>query len=106
MRFVLPAIALLLPVIASAQTNRVPVQVPDTVILEANISYDKYADTVLDVMRPKAEAKGKRPGVIMIHGGGWIRSTKETMMNSRARIRGLQRGISPCAGGDRAGRGQ
>jgi acetyl esterase/lipase len=87
--------ALLLPVIASAQTNRVPVQVPDTVILEANISYDKYADTVLDVMRPKAEAKGKRPGVIMFHGGGWIRSTKETMMNSFA-LPYLEHGFVVC----------
>jgi uncharacterized protein (TIGR02246 family) len=59
-----------------------PVTVPDSVALEANIAYDKFPDTRLDVLYPKAEAAGLRPGVIMFHGGGWIRSTKETMMTA------------------------
>ena len=59
-----------------------PVTVPDGIALEANIAYDRFPDTRLDVMYPKAPSKEKRPGVIMFHGGGWIRSTKETMMNS------------------------
>ncbi len=59
-----------------------PVTVPDSIALEANIAYDRYPATLLDVMYPKAKAAGKRPGVIMFHGGGWIRSTKETMMQS------------------------
>ena len=59
-----------------------PVTVPDGIALEANIAYDRFADTRLDVLYPKAPSKEKRPGVIMFHGGGWIRSTKETMMRS------------------------
>jgi uncharacterized protein (TIGR02246 family) len=59
-----------------------PVTVPDSIALEANIPYDRYPTTLLDVMYPKAQPSGKRPGVIMFHGGGWIRSTKETMMQS------------------------
>lgn len=65
-----------------AQTNRPPVPVPDTVTLEANIPYDQYEATILDVMSPKAATEKKRPGVIVFHGGGWIRSTKETTMNA------------------------
>jgi uncharacterized protein (TIGR02246 family) len=59
-----------------------PVTVPDTIALEPNISYDRFPDTRLDVMYPKTPASTLRPGVIMFHGGGWIRSTKETMMQS------------------------
>ena len=50
--------------------------------LEANIPYDAFPDTRLDILYPKAPSTQKRPGVIMFHGGGWIRSTKETMMQS------------------------
>ncbi len=58
-----------------------PVTVPDSIALEANIPYDKFPDTRLDILYPKAPA-GLRPGVIMFHGGGWVRSTKETMMTA------------------------
>jgi acetyl esterase/lipase len=65
-----------------AQPTNPVARVPDWVGLEANIPYDQYQDTRLDVMWPKTAAKGRRPGVIMFHGGGWIRSSKETMMGS------------------------
>ena len=51
--------------------------VPDSVSIEANIPYGPYKETVLDVIQPKAPRKGKRPGVICIHGGGWLEGTKE-----------------------------
>jgi acetyl esterase/lipase len=57
-------------------------KIPDWAAIEPNIHYDHYDQTVLDVMWPKAEAKGKRPGAIMFHGGGWVRSNKETMMGN------------------------
>lgn len=61
---------------------RVPVRVPDTAVLEANIQYDQYADTVLDVMYPKAPSAKKRPGVVVFHGGGWVHSDKESAMSA------------------------
>jgi acetyl esterase/lipase len=61
---------------------RASVRVPESVQIEANIPYDKYADTVLDVMWPKAASTEKRPGVVVFHGGGWIQSTKATTMNA------------------------
>jgi acetyl esterase/lipase len=51
--------------------------IPDSVSLEANIPYDKYKETVLDILQPKEPSKEKRPGVIIIHGGGWVNGTKE-----------------------------
>jgi uncharacterized protein (TIGR02246 family) len=59
-----------------------PVTVPESIALEANIAYDRFPDTRLDLMYPKAPSPTLRPGVIMFHGGGWIRSTKETMMQA------------------------
>lgn len=44
---------------------------------EANIRYDKYPETVLDILQPSAPALGNRPGMIVIHGGGWIQGNKE-----------------------------
>jgi len=62
---------------ASARAQDTKVTIPDSVSVDANISYSQYKETVLDVMRPKDAAKGKRPGVIVIHGGGWVEGTKE-----------------------------
>jgi acetyl esterase/lipase len=54
-----------------------PPVIPDSVSLEANIPYDQYKETVLDILQPKEPSKEKRPGVIIIHGGGWVNGTKE-----------------------------
>src|SRR5271163_2129142 len=55
----------------------VPPPIPDSVRLDADVPYDHYKETVLDVLSPKAESKEKRPGVILIHGGGWTGGSKE-----------------------------
>jgi acetyl esterase/lipase len=62
---------------ASALAQESKVAIPDSVSVEANIPYGQYKETVLDVMQPKAAPTGKRPGVIVIHGGGWVGGTKE-----------------------------
>jgi acetyl esterase/lipase len=53
--------------------------------MEANIRYDKYPETVLDILQPKAPALGNRPGVIVIHGGGWIEGDKESTLDRYCR---------------------
>jgi acetyl esterase/lipase len=73
---------LILPVCGWAQVPidrppTVPAVIPDSVSMEANISYDQYKETMLDVFQPKAKSKEKRPGVMVIHGGGWVGGTKE-----------------------------
>jgi acetyl esterase/lipase len=45
---------------------------PDWVSIEPNIPYDQYKETVLDIFQPKALSKRKRPGVLVIHAGGWV----------------------------------
>src|SRR5260370_17838951 len=46
-----------------------PVTVPEGIALEANIAYDRFPATRLDVMYPKAQSKERRPGVSMLRGG-------------------------------------
>lgn len=65
--------------LATAQAP--PPALPDTVTLQANIPYDRYKETVLDIIQPKAPAKGKRPGLLCIHGGGWGSGSKEQFLN-------------------------
>ncbi|MCS6952242.1 MAG: alpha/beta hydrolase [Bryobacterales bacterium] len=64
-----------------AQPFRDPPAIPDWVAVDANLRYDQYPETVLDVLQPKAAATARRPGVIVIHGGGWVRGSREMMIN-------------------------
>lgn len=48
--------------------------------IEANIRYDQYPETVLDIVQSRAPALKNRPGVIVIHGGGWVEGDKESML--------------------------
>jgi acetyl esterase/lipase len=49
--------------------------------IEANIRYDKYPETVLDILQPSAPALADRPGIVVLHGGGWLQGDKETMFD-------------------------
>src|SRR5690348_2779076 len=62
---------------AWAQTPAAPPAIPPDVAIESNIAYDRYPETRLDVLQPRAAAEAKRPGVLVIHGGGWVNGTKE-----------------------------
>ncbi len=68
-----------------------PPALPDTVTLQANIPYDRYQETVLDVLQPKVVSKGKRPGLLCIHGGGWMGGSKEQFL--RACLPYVERGF-------------
>ena len=48
--------------------------------IQANIRYDHYPETVLDILQPSAPSLADRPGVIVIHGGGWGQGDKEGML--------------------------
>jgi acetyl esterase/lipase len=48
--------------------------------IQANIRYDHYPETVLDVLQPSAPSLADRPGVIVVHGGGWVEGDKEDML--------------------------
>lgn len=61
-----------------AQERPKPPAIPDSVAMESDIAYSKYPETRLDILQPKAASKLKRPGVIVIHGGGWVNGTKES----------------------------
>ncbi|MCP5120349.1 MAG: alpha/beta hydrolase, partial [bacterium] len=57
-------------------------QLPSWVRVEANYSYSRYPETVVDIMRPARKGLAKRPGVLVIHGGGWVGGTKEGMIKN------------------------
>jgi acetyl esterase/lipase len=48
--------------------------------IQANIRYSPYPETVLDILQPPAPALKNRPGIIVIHGGGWVQGDKEGMV--------------------------
>ena len=52
--------------------------------IDGNVRYAHYAETVLDVLQASAPALGDRPGVILIHGGGWVQGDKEQMVETYA----------------------
>ena len=55
------------------------VALPAGVTVESNLSYGQFPETVMDVYQPKkAAASGRRPGVIVFHGGGWISGSRES----------------------------
>jgi len=54
-------------------------QLPDWVSAETNISYGPHQQTVLDIYQPKQAATTRRPGVLVIHGGGWTGGKKENV---------------------------
>lgn len=44
-----------------------------------NLRYAPYGETVLDIMQPPRPALADRPGVLAIHGGGWVGGSKADM---------------------------
>ena len=68
----------LLAMMAATLPGQVP-PIPDWVSLEAGIAYDTHPETKLDILRPKT-ATGKRPGILFIHGGGWVGGAKENVV--------------------------
>lgn len=48
--------------------------------IESDVSYGPYQQNVLDIMMPKETSREKRPGVIVIHGGGWVNGNKESQL--------------------------
>lgn len=68
-------------VLLSGQTQPPqPPPIPDWIAVESNIHYDRYPETVLDILQSKRVTGRKHPGVIVIHGGGWINGDKEQMV--------------------------
>jgi acetyl esterase/lipase len=50
--------------------------------IEANIRYSLHPETVLDIVQARAPALRDRPGVIVIHGAGWVEGDKESMLET------------------------
>jgi acetyl esterase/lipase len=75
--YALPVALLWLAPAAAAQAAPA---VPDGWVVESDISYGPYQQNVLDIVRPREAGRQRRPGVIVIHGGGWVRGDKESRL--------------------------
>src|SRR5579872_4712157 len=69
--------------------------IPDSVSMEPNIRYGQYPETVLDILQPKGASSEKRPGVIVIHGGGWVGGSKDDY-GVRTCLRYVEKGFVCC----------
>lgn len=76
----------------AGQTPQKYPELPAGVTMDANIAYDTHKETVLDVFQPATPAAAKRPGAIVIHGGGWVGGTKEGQWDNFVR-RYLEKGF-------------
>ena len=72
--------ALLFLMASAALYSQASPNLPDWVEMHANIQYSTYGATKLDIMIPTNAKPGSRPGVIVIHGGGWTGGTKESQV--------------------------
>ena len=68
---------------------------PSWARIEANIAYDQYPETVLDIYQPSQAALDKRPGVLVIHGGGWVGGAKERVVTNFC-LPYLEKGFVVC----------
>jgi acetyl esterase/lipase len=50
--------------------------IPDNIKVTKDVRYGPYSDNLLDILEPKERAR-KRPGVLLIHGGGWIGGSRD-----------------------------
>lgn len=88
---ILSTLLLFLPL--AAQTAPAPAAYPPLPagVTKDTVSYASYPETQLDVFQP-AGGGAKRPGVIVIHGGGWVNGTKESQWDTFVR-RYLEKGF-------------
>lgn len=71
---------LALPHLLGAQVGSRPFTLPDWVALEADLAYGAEPDQKLDVYTPKRPTQGKRPGMLLIHGGGWKQGSRKSVV--------------------------
>lgn len=64
----------------AAQVGEFPFQLPDWVNAETEVAYGPGAQQRLDVYSPTSGNAGKRPAVLLIHGGGWSQGSRKDVM--------------------------
>lgn len=77
---------------AVAQVGDSPFTLPDWVSAETDIAYGPEPDQKLDVYTPKSAANGKRPGLLLIHGGGFRQGSRKNVVRAHA-LPYLQKGF-------------
>lgn len=58
-----------------------PTVLAENYTVEKKVSYSSYPETVLDVYIPNGGSNERRPGVLVIHGGGWSGGSKDAVVD-------------------------
>jgi acetyl esterase/lipase len=80
---------LLVPVLYCAPMllSQAPPAIPGTVIHDADIEYSNVgARVAMDIVRPRAGSSEGRPGVVLIHGGGFRAGTRQSYLPVAIRL--------------------
>jgi acetyl esterase/lipase len=65
--------------------------IPENVKVTKDVRYGPHPDNVLDILEPEKRARN-RPGVLLIHGGGWIGGSRDWVAEHVC-LRYVQRGF-------------
>ncbi|MGH9632004.1 MAG: alpha/beta hydrolase, partial [Bryobacteraceae bacterium] len=61
--------------------------VPDTVVHEADVEYSNVGGRMaMDIVRPRAASAEPRPAVVLVHGGGFRRGTRQSYLPMAVRL--------------------
>ena len=82
MRFslLIVALALLASDCFAQEKGRFAKELRERLVMESDVEYGKAGEVplLLDVIKPKGVAEGKRPVIVWIHGGGWQNGNKNS----------------------------
>lgn len=63
-----------------SQVGETPFALPDWVRAETDVAYGAEDEQKLDIYSPARGASGKRPGILLIHGGGWSGGSRKSVL--------------------------
>lgn len=72
---------------ASVVLAQAPPTIPNTVVHVPDIEYSNVGQRVaMDIVHPRAAASGKRPAVLLVHGGGFRAGTRQSYLPVAIRL--------------------
>lgn len=81
MRLLLPLLAASLS-LAQVESDKPAPGYPADAKVEKDVSYDQHPETVMDIVQPANGGSLRRPGVLVIHGGGWRGGSRESVIEN------------------------
>lgn len=66
------------PKLQGGSANRPSTEIPANIVAELDVEYARYGDRriLMDIFRPAARDGARRPCIVVVHGGGWLKGDK------------------------------